>query len=387
MSLHRKAVISGIGETDYTKGSGLSDKALQLQAVERAIADAGLSRHEIDGLIPTPIGPGFTVEGFAENLGIKDLRFSVTIHFGGANGITGLQAAVMAVASGVARHVVVVSGRNGYSGSAKISTRPALPAANFEATREFEGPFGATVPMHFYGLLAQRHMYEYGTTSRQMGMVAVTMREHALLNDKALMKKPLTIEEHQASRGIVEPFHLLDCCIESDGAAAFVVSAAEAAHDRPQRPVHVLGVAEGHPDSPTSVATRRDFLRTGVSIAAPRAFAMAGLRPSDMRSAFLYDPFTFLVILQLEALGFCKPGEGGPFIESGGIRLDGRLPVNTHGGLLSQAHSMSAVNHVAEAVKQLRGTAGRAQLERPSPLVITGNGDFGDGAVAILSNE
>ena len=114
---------------------------------------------------------------------------------------------------------------------------------------------------------------------------------------------------------------------------------------------------------------------------------MAGIRPQDIRSAFLYDPFSFLVILQLEALGFCAPGEGGPFVEKGGIRLDGRLPVNTHGGLLSQAHSMSAINHVAEAVKQLRGTAGRAQLERPSPLAITGNGDFGDGAVAILSNE
>lgn len=387
MTLHRKAAITGIGETEYTKGSGMSDKALQLQAVERAIADAGLARDEIDGLIPTPIGPGFTAEGFAENLGLKDLRFSVTIHFGGANGITGLQAAAMAVASGVARHVVVVSGRNGYSGPAKISTKPALPAANFEITREFESPFGANVPMHFYGLWARRHMHLYGTTSRQMGMVAVTMREHAMLNDKALMKKPMTIEEHQTSRGIVEPFRMLDCCIESDGAAAFVVSAANAARDRPHRPVHVLGVAEGHPESATSVATRREFLRTGVTVAAPRAFAMAGLRPADIRSAFLYDPFTFLVILQLESLGFCKPGEGGAFVEGGGIRLDGRLPVNTHGGLLSQAHSMSAVNHVAEAVKQLRGTAGRAQLERPSPLVITGNGDFGDGAVAILSKE
>ena len=387
MSLHRKAAITGIGETEYTKGSGLSDKELQLQAVERAIADAGLDRHEVDGLIPTPIGPGFTVEGFAENLGLKDVRFSVTVHFGGANGITGLQAAAMAVASGVARNVVVVSGRNGYSGPAKISTRPSLPAANFEATREFEAPYGATVPMHFYALMAQRHMYEYGTTSRQLGAVAVTMREHALLNDKALMKRPMTIEDHQASRGIVEPFRLFDCCIESDGAAAFVVSAADRAKDAPHAPAWVLGVAEGHPDSPTSVATRQHLLRSGVSMASPRAFAMAGVKPADIRSAFLYDPFTFLVIMQLEALGICAPGEGGPFVESGAIRLGGRLPVNTHGGLLSQAHSMSAINHVAEAVKQLRGTAGRAQIAQPSPMVITGNGDFGDGAVAILSKD
>lgn len=385
--LSRRAIISGIGETDYSKGSGLSDKALQLQAVERAIADAGLSRQEIDGLIPSPLGAGFTAEGFAENLGIRDLRFSVTIHFGGANGITGLQAAVMAVASGVARHVVVVSGRNGYSGSARISTAPAMQPANFEATREFEAPFGATVPMHFYGLQAQRHMHQYGTTCRQLGCVAVTLREHALLNAKALMKQPITLEDHAASRPLVDPFRLLDCCVESDGAAAFVVSGAHTAPDRPHKPVYVLGVAEGHPESPTSVATRQDFLRGGVGIAAPKAFAMAGLSPADMRAAYLYDPFTFQVILQLEALGICAPGEGGPFVESGAIGLDGRLPVNTHGGLHSQAHSMSGLNHMAEAVKQLRGSAGRAQLAQASPLVITGTGDFGDGAVAILATD
>ncbi|HXC39230.1 MAG TPA: thiolase family protein, partial [Burkholderiales bacterium] len=199
--------------------------------------------------------------------------------------------------------------------------------------------------------------------------------------------KPISIEDHQASRPIVEPFRLLDCCIESDGAAAYLVSSAERAKDMPHKPAYVLGVAEGHPDSPTSVATRKQLLRTGVAMAAPRAYAMSGVKPSDIRSAFLYDPFTFLVISQLESLGFCGPGEGGPFVESGAIRLGGRLPVNTHGGLHSQAHSMSAINHVAEAVKQLRGSAGKAQIRQPSPLVITGNGDFGDGAVAILSNE
>jgi acetyl-CoA acetyltransferase len=201
------------------------------------------------------------------------------------------------------------------------------------------------------------------------------------------MKKPLSIEQHQESRLIVDPFRLLDCCIESDGAAAYVVSAADAARDRPSRPAWILGAAEGHPDSPASVATRRELLKAGVGYAAPRAFAMAGITPADLKMAFIYDPFTFLVVLQLEALGSCKPGEAGPFVEAGGIRLDGRLPVNTHGGLHSQAHSMSAVNHICEAVKQLRGTAGKAQVAAPSPLVCTGTGDFGDGAVAILSRD
>jgi len=384
MTLHRKAAITGIGETEYTKGSGVSDKALQLQAVERAIADAGLARDEIDGIIPTPIGPGFTYEGLYEHLGLKRVNYSATLHFGGANGVAGMQSAAMAVATGVARHVVVVGGRNGYSGPAKISTRPTLPAANFEVTREFESPFGATVPMHFYALIARRHMHVYGSTSRQFGMVAVIEREHAILNDKALMKKPMTIEEHQASRPIAEPFRLFDCCIESDGAAAYVVSAADTVRDRPNKAAWILGISEGHPDSPSSVATRQELLRTGVAMAAPRAFAMAGISPPEIKAAMLYDPFSFLVIAQLEALGYCKPGEGGPFVESGGIRLGGVLPVNTHGGLLSQAHSMSAINHICEAVKQLRGTAGKAQVANASPLVVTGNGDFGDGAVAIL---
>jgi acetyl-CoA acetyltransferase len=153
----------------------------------------------------------------------------------------------------------------------------------------------------------------------------------------------------------------------------------------PYKPAHVLGAAEGHPDSPFSVATREDLMRTGTSKAAPRAFAMAGLSPRDVKLGMFYDPFTFMVLFQLELLGIVQPGEGGPFVEGGGIGLGGALPVNTHGGLHSQAHSMSGVNHIAEAVKQLRGTAGRAQVAQPSPCVVTGFGDFGDSAVALLA--
>jgi len=385
MTLHRKAAVTGIGETKYSKGSGMSDRALQLQAVERAIADAGISRDKIDGIIPSPHGNGFTSEGFNEHLGLKRLAFSTTVHFGGANGLTAMHSAAMAVASGSARHVLVVAGRNGYSGT-KISARPQLVQANFEATREFESPFGATVPMHFYALMAQRLMHVYGTTSRQLGMVAVTERAHAMLNDNAIMQAPLTIEEHQQSRMLVDPLHLFDCCIESDGAAAYIVSAADAARDCRNEPAWILGIAEGHPDSPSSIVTRSDTLRSGVGIAAPYAFGMAGIAPQDLRAAMLYDPFSFLVILQLEAIGYCKPGEGGPFVESGGIALDGALPTNTHGGLLSQAHSVAGINHLCEAVRQLRGTAGKAQLDLSGPVIVTGNGDFGDGAVAILSN-
>jgi len=387
MTLHRKAAVTGIGETTYSKASGMTDRQLQLQAVERAIADAGIDRREIDGIMPSAHGQGFTCEGFSEHLGLKQLTFSATVHFGGANGLTSMHTAAMAVASGAARHVVVVAGRNGSSG-ARISGRPQLVQANFEATRELESPFGANVPMHFYGLMAQRYMHLHGATSEQFGMVAVTERAHAALNDNALMRKPMTLEEHQASKFLIEPLHLFDCCIESDGAAAYIVSAADAARDTRSKPAWILGIAEGHPDSPTSVATRPDMLRTGVGIAAPRAFGIAGIDPGDLVGAMLYDPFTFLVLMQLEALGYCKPGEAGPFVQSGGIALaGGALPTNTHGGLLSQAHSTAGINHICEAVRQVRGTAGKAQISRQGPVVVTGNGDFGDGAVAILSAD
>jgi acetyl-CoA acetyltransferase len=384
-----RAILSGIGETEYSRNSGLSDKALQLQAIQRAIADAGLTPRQIDGFIPSSVMPSIYYEDLVENFGIPDLRFTAALHYGGASGVGGLQMATMAVASGVARHVVVVAGRNGVTGigniSRALSVAPSKQVLD-QASRQFEAPFGASVPMQFYGLIARRHMHLYGTRSEHFGHVAVTMRSHALLNPKAMMKKPITLEDHQNSKLLTDPFRLLDCCIESDGAAAYVVSAAETAADLKHPGVRILGVAEGHPDSPYSIATREDLMTTGTSKAAPRAFAMAGVKPADLGMAMLYDPFTFMVIFQLELLGICKPGEAADFVAGGGIGWQGRLPVNTHGGLHSQAHSMSGLNHICEAVKQLRGTAGPAQLGRTSPCVVTGFGDFGDSAVAILAS-
>ena len=383
------AAITGIGETDYSKNSGMSDKALQLQAIARAVADAGLKPHDIDGFIPSSVGPGLTAEDFVDNMGTPDLRFSVTLHIGGASGIAGIQDAAMAVATGVANHVVVVSGRNGASmhriSQAQAARGIRAPQRQQMVSMEFEGIYGANVPMQFYALIAQRHMHLYGTTSEQLGAVAVTMRTHAGMNDKAIMTAPITIEDHQASRMITTPFHLFDCCIETDGSTAILISSAAAAEGAKHRPVHILGIAEGHPDSPSSTATRVDHSRVGITKAAPRAFAMAGLKPEDLKLAMFYDPFTFIPLYTLENLGIVGPGEGGPFVAEGNIRLGGRLPVNTHGGLHSQAHSQSGLNHVAEAVKQLRRTAGRAQVADPDPCVVTGMGDFGNGGVMFLS--
>jgi acetyl-CoA acetyltransferase len=253
----------------------------------------------------------------------------------------------------------------------------------FHLVTEFELPQGAIAPAQLYAPMARRHMELYGTTSRQLGEIAVSTRAHALLNGNAVMTKPMTLEDHQASRMIADPFRLFDCSLESDGGAALVVSSAERARDMRQPVVEVLGIAEGHPDSPSSITQRPDMTKLGLAKAAPIAFRMADVRHDEIDVAEIYDCFTWVVLCQLEDMGFCKKGEGGPFVQDGKLRLGGSLPTNTHGGLLSQAH-MLGMNHVVELVRQLRGQGGRAQVERARTGLCTGYGDLGDGAIAIM---
>ena len=383
MSLRDKACVTGIGETPYLRGSTQTAFELQVESSLLAIADAGLSPRDIDGVIPVGIVSG-TADDFIENFGIDDLRFSAVIPHGGASPVMALQAAAAAVAVGACNHVLVTFGRNVTGGAAagraggRIHSMP-----QFHYVTEFEYTLGAAAPAQLYAPMARRHMELYGTTTEQFGEVAVACRQHALLNDNAVMKKPITLEDHRNSRMISDPFRLLDCSLESDGGAAIVVSAAERAADLRQRRVTIAGVAEGHPDSPGSITQRPDMTKLGISKAAERAFRMAGATPADMDCAQLYDCFTYVVICQLEALGFCGKGEGGPFVQDGRLRLGGALPTNTHGGLLSQAH-VWGLNHVVELVRQLRGQAGRAQVPDCEIGVVTGYGDMGDGAVAIL---
>jgi acetyl-CoA acetyltransferase len=389
-SLKDKACIVGIGRTPYTRGplpEGRNNLTLQLEASVAAIADAGLSNKQIDGILPF-VSLGIA-EDFAVNLGVEDLKYQATSHLGGACPGASLLNAVMAVTCGIANYVLVPGGWYGYSGRRirEVVVADTTVMSGGVNARDYYFPYGLTVPPHWFSYAARLHMNQFGTTAEQMGAVAVAMRKHAQLNPVAMMRgKPMTMADYLASPMISDPYRMFDCSLEADGACAFVVTTAERAADLKQKPVYVSGIAQGQPYPADDIVTRKDPFRLGATCAAPRAFAMAGITPQEVDFAEIYDPFTFQVIQQIEEMGFCKRGEGGPFVENGRIELGGELPVNTHGGLLSEAHVLG-MNHFIEAVIQLRGEAGERQVKDARVGVVTGFGDFGDSAIAILRSE
>jgi acetyl-CoA acetyltransferase len=385
--LRDRCAIVGVGHTAYTRGTERSTLELHLEAALAALADAGLSPDDVDGVMPNELA-GTIAEDFILNLGLADLRFSSTLRTGGASFVSAMQSACLAVAGGVARCVLLVAGRRGFSAQrvSKTSEGAMPPMPVMRQIDEFERPFGNTVAVQWFAQAARRHMHEYGTRSEHFGQVAVACRKHANRNPNAVMHaRPMTLADHQASPLIADPLRLFDCSLETDGAAAVVITSAERARDLRRPPVLVSGVAEGHGDPPTSITHKRVMTEIeGLRRAAERAYRMAGLGPGEVDCAQVYDGFTWVALCSLEDLGFCKKGEGGPFVEGGRIELGGELPLNTAGGLLSEAHC-SGANHVVEAVRQLRREFPPArQVQGCEVSLVTGEGDFHEGAVAIL---
>jgi acetyl-CoA acetyltransferase len=277
---------------------------------------------------------------------------------------------------------VVYGARNGSSGKRVVDRIARLAGADLR--QELEYPYGWLAPAQWYAMIARRHMHEYGTTKDHLAAVALTMREHAQRNPQAMMYgRELTKEDYLAGELIADPYQKFDCSLETDGAAALVLTTADRADDLRTSPVVLAGHASGMADSPDDLTNRADWMRVGLTGAAPRAFAMAGTSPSEIDAGMIYDCFTFELLHQLEELGLCKRGEAGDFVLEGNIALGGTFPVNTHGGLLSEAH-MLGINHVIEAVRQLRHDVGPRQIDGVEQIVVTGWGTLGDGSVAVL---
>ncbi|MBP8208857.1 MAG: hypothetical protein KAY11_04765 [Ilumatobacteraceae bacterium] len=381
--------IVGVGETDYVRGSDRHVCDLILDAAMDAITDAGLKPADINGVIPPP---GYmSAEEIAAHLGVPDVAYHVSVLMGGASPTASLQTAAMAIAGGLADNVLVCMGWNGYSAlRPKPDARPTKRVMNLgpmgETVRNHYAPYGLMSAAQHYSLYLRRYVETFGIPEDAAAAVAIACRNHAQLNSKALMRgAPLSRADYDAAPFIAEPLRKFDCCVETDCATAVVVTSLERARDLVHPAVVYLGGAEGHPEPADEIANRANLLELGIHRAAPRAFARAGVSPHDIDVLEIYDCFTYVVLLQLEALGYAEPGGAPAFVANGNIELGGRFPLNTHGGLLSQGHCWG-LNHVVEATRQLRGTAD-AQVTDAELALVTGYGDLGDGSVAILGRD
>jgi acetyl-CoA acetyltransferase len=384
-----RAAIVGVGETPYVRGSDATPVEAMLRAARAALDDAGLRGRDLDAILPPPVYA--TAEELAANLGVEPLRYAVTVEMGGASPVAAIGHAARAITAGIAQAVLVVVGWNGFSAMRPKPGVRRIPMPEFPATarafRDFYRPYGAVLPAQVYGWIATRYRLKYAVPYEAAGSVAVALRAHAQRNSKAVMcGKPLTLDDYLASRWVSEPMRLYDCCLETDGACAVIVTSPERAADLAKPLVAVLGAGEGHPHPADDIPSRRDILRIGLHDAAPRALAEAGVRAADADLLGIYDCFTWTVLWQLEALGLCGPGEAKDWLRERGIGPGGRAPVNTNGGLLSEAH-VWGLNNVIEVVRQLRGEAGERQLAHARLGVVTGYGDLGDGSCAVLARS
>jgi acetyl-CoA acetyltransferase len=376
MKLHGNTAIAGIGQTEFSKLSGRSEMQLAAEASRAAVTDAGLSPADIDGMITFTVDTNDELQ-LQRSLGIENLRWTARSPFGGGGSCATIQLAATAVAAGAANAVLVYRAFN--ERSERRFGQPVKLGVG-AASRDLHFAFGLDTPAKIYSLWYKRYLQKYGITSADLGSYVVTARHYAATNPTAwFYGRPITLEEHQASRLIVEPIlRLLDCCQESDGGVALVVTTAERARDLRQPLVRILGASQSqirngdimfdyYREDPAEFPEARQVSRD--------LLEQTGLGPKDMDVALLYENFSPVVFMKLEAHGFVARGEAKDFIKSGQLRLDGALPTNTNGGLLGEGY-IHGFNNMTEAVRQMRGTAANQVREAETAFVSSGRSAF-----------
>ena len=377
-SISGRCAIAGLGATEFSKNSGRTEIRLAMEATLQALADAGIDPSEVDGFSSYSVDkvPEYEI---ARLLGAKDIKFFSQVPHGGGAACAPVLHAAMAVATGVAKTVVVYRAMNERSwyrfgnGNYGFGNSPLFENVNYG----WYMPYGFHTPAAWVGMFAQRYMHRYGATSEDFGRVAVAARDFAATNPAAFFYgKPITLADHQASRWICEPLHLLDCCQESDGAVAMVITSVERARDLRRKPVVIKAAAQGVSDGQQIMTSYyRDDI-TGLpemGLVAKQLWQQSGLSTEDIQTAVIYDHFTPFVLPQLEEFGFAKRGEAKDFIRAGHHQRGGRLPINTHGGQLGEAY-IHGMNGIAEAVRQVRGSAVNQVADTRNVLVTAGTG-------------
>ncbi|NNE74107.1 MAG: lipid-transfer protein [Acidimicrobiales bacterium] len=375
MNFARQTAIVGIGATEFSKNSGRTPMQLATEASLAACADAGISPQQIDGVSIFSAEKNPEIE-VARNLGMPELRFFSMIPHGGGAPAGVIQQAAMAVHSGVANYVLVYRAfneRSWHRFGSGVQGRHQSPEA-FDISFSWSSPFGLLTPASWVAMFATRYMHQYGATSEDFGRVAVADRKHAATNPAAFFyEKPITLEDHQNSRWIAEPLHLLDCCQESDGAQAMIITTLDRAKELSNQPAIIGAAAQGVAEDQHMMKSYHRPDITGIpemGVVARQLWESTGLGPDDIQTATIYDHFTPLVLPQLEEFGFCGRGEAKDFIAGGNIELGGGLPINTNGGQLGEAY-IHGMNGVAEGVRQIRGTSVN-QVPDVTNVLVTG---------------
>jgi len=384
------AAIAGIGWTDYTRKSGRTVEALALEACWNAITDAGLRPEQVDGLVSFSLGDSVTTAVVATDLALPKVNHYADLSAGGNMACGVVLEAAMAVALGQADYVLVYRALNGASGQryggVDFSRLLADHGVHSDAEAQFLDTAGITMPAQHFALLCRRHMEKYGTTNEDLAAVAMSCRANAVDNPRAQMRKPMTLDDYNNSPWVAEPFRVFDCCLQSDGACALLITSVERARDLAKPAVPILSGFMG--TAPLSRGAMwgnfsADHATCYAEHLGERLFRRAGVTPDDLDFAEVYDCFTYSIIGQMEGFRLIEKGGAGDFFRSGAGRIGGRLPINTAGGLLSEAY-IHGLNNVVEAVSQLRGEAGSRQVAGAELGLVTAGGATSTGSALIL---